>query len=175
MSRMLNNSIAAAVLIFGFSPLMTANSAFAGSEGQPNERMETSQKSDHSGECRNRKRCRNAERRDHGPSYGFLEGNPRLMIVIEPRREGAPVVGGKNDCDHLKRKIAAGERRLAQMNARLDQLIEDYQQKKLVSTRADVYYTGDAMLKLDQDIKDLERALKKLRKKLKKCEEARWF
>lgn len=112
---------------------------------------------------------------DHGPSYGILEGGPRLMIVIEPKRKGPPVVAGKNNCDHLKRQIAAGERRLAQMNARLDQMLDDYKLKKTASTKADVYYTGDAIVKLDDDVKDLERALKKLRKKLKKCEEAQWF
>ena len=80
-----------------------------------------------------------------------------------------------NNCDHLKNQIAAGERRLAQMNERLDQMLKDYQLKKAASTKADVYYTGDAIVKLDDNIKDLERALNKLRKKLKKCEAAQWF
>lgn len=111
----------------------------------------------------------------HGPSYGSLEATPRLFIVIEPKREGPAVVNGKNNCDHLKKRIAAGEHRLAQMNERLDQMLKDYQLKKTASTKADVYYTGDAIVNLDDDIKDLERALSKLRKKLKKCEAAQWF
>jgi hypothetical protein len=113
--------------------------------------------------------------RDLGPSFGILEGGARVMIVIPPKRKGPPVVAGKNNCDHLKRQIAAGERRLAQMNERLDQMLGDFQVKKRVSTRADVGYSADAIVKLDDSVKDMERALKKLRKKLKKCEEAQWF
>ena len=120
------------------------------------------------------KQFRNREKHGNGPSFGILEGGPRLMIVIEPKRVGPPVVKGKNNCEHLKRQIAAGERRLAQMNERIDMLLGEYRVKRVNSTRADANYTADAALKLDQDAKDMERALKKLRKKLKACEAAQW-
>jgi hypothetical protein len=111
--------------------------------------------------------------RDEGPSYGKLEGG--LMIVINPHPDGPAIAHGKNNCDHIKRQIAAGEKRLAQMNDRLDQMLADYKVKEVASTKGDVYYTGLSIESLDNQIKDLETALAKLRGKLKKCETAKWF
>ena len=179
MSNMLRNSIAATAFIVGLLSLTPVNSACAYCVESQQCAMPSFEPSEMSPGSRNfegkHKRNRHAAMFGPGPSYGVLEGGARLMIVIQPRREGPPVVNGKNNCDHLKRQIAAGERRLAQMNSRLDQMLADYQVKKVASTRADVYYTGDSIVKLDDDIKDLERALNKLRKKLAKCESARWF
>ena len=117
----------------------------------------------------------NMPMQDEGPSYGMLEGGARLMIVINPKRTGPAVVHGKNNCDHIKLQIAAGEKRLAQMNAHLDQMLADYQVKKIASTKDDTYYTGLAIASLDDQIKDLEKVLANLRGKLKKCEAAKWF
>ena len=179
MTRMLKNSITAAAFTVGFLPLTPVNSAFAYCVESQRCDMQSFMPSEMAPVSPNfegrHKRNRDAMRFDRGPSYGVLEGGARLMIVIEPRREGPPVVNGKNNCDHLKRQIAAGERKLAQKNARLDQMLADYQIKKVTSTSADVYYTVDAIVKLDDDIKDLERALNKLRKKLAKCEAAHWL
>ena len=175
MNTMLKATLAAAAIAIGvFSASAASANCGLPHGGMP--ALENSEASYGGGEFRRKnKRNRMGLMRDHGPSFGILEGGPRLMIVIEPKRKGPPVIAGRNNCDHLKRQIAAGERRLAQMNGRLDQMLADYKLKKTASTKADVYYTGDAIVKLDDDVKDMERALKKLRKKLKKCEEAQWF
>ena len=179
MSNMLKHSIAATAFVVGLLSLTPVNSAFAYCVEPQRCEMPSFQPSEMSPGPQNfegrHKRDRNFMMFGNEPSYGILEGGARLMIVIQPRREGPPVVHGKNNCDHLKRQIAAGERRLAQMNSRLDQMLADYQDKKVSSTSADVYYTGDSIVKLDDNIKDLERALNTLRKKLAKCESARWF
>ena len=176
MKTMLKSTLAAAAIAIGVFSANTASANCGLPHGGAASMLENPEAAYGGGEFkRKNKRNRIGLMRDLGPSFGILEGGPRLMIVIEPKRKGPPVVAGRNNCDHLKRQIAAGERRLAQMNARLDQMLGDYKLKKTASTKADVYYTGDAIVKLDDSVKDMERALKKLRKKLKKCEEAQWF
>ena len=175
MKTMLKSTLAAAAIAIG---VFSANAAFANC-GLPHGGMsmlENPEASYGGGEFKRKNKRNRLDRMfGHGPSFGVLEAMPRVMIVIEPKRKGPPLVAGRNNCDHLKRQIAAGERRLAQMNDRLDQMLSDFQVKKRVSTRADVGYSADAIVKLDDSVKDMERALKKLRKKLKKCGEAQWF
>lgn len=169
MNSILKSILTAAALVVAASAI-SATTASA-SCGKPHGTI-SSYRPDEGGKLHKKGKRDGGRKMSHGPSYGSLDISPRVFIVIEPKRKGPPVVAGKNNCDHLKNQIAAGERRLAQMNERLDQMLKDYQLKKAASTKADVYYTGDAIVKLDDNIKDLERALNKLRKKLKKCEAA---
>ena len=105
------------------------------------------------------------------PKFGaFLGGGVRVWIAIDAAGKAKPPAGKKRNCDKLKDQIKAGERRLEQMKSRLDQMLADFSEKKRVSTQADVGYTADAMVKLDEAIKAKENTLKRQRKKLKKCQ-----
>lgn len=104
--------------------------------------------------------------------WDMLRDAGRIMVVLDGARDAARAAGKKRNCDKLKDAITAGERRLAQMKSRLEQMLSDFSGKRRVSTKADVNYTADAITKLDDAIKGKERTLKRQRKKLKKCEAA---
>lgn len=105
------------------------------------------------------------------PKFGaFLGGGVRIMIALDAAGKAKPAARKKRNCDKLKDAITKGERRLEQMKSRLDQMLAGFSEKKRVSTQADVGYTADAIVKLDEAIKAKESTLKRQRKKLKKCQ-----
>lgn len=104
------------------------------------------------------------------PKFGAFMGGVRIVMAVDAAGKAKPAVGKKRNCDKLKNQIKVGERRLDQMKSRLNQMLDDFSEKKRNSTKADISYTADAITKLDDAIKAKESTLKRLRKALKKCE-----